>query len=83
MRHPWQRVEIMVHKTYGVSAVVGLVDAPAFVYKAEILRAAALPAGAQLTFVQGIDTLERFLAPGYYGDGSITAMHAPSDAFCS
>jgi hypothetical protein len=31
---------------------------------------------APLAFVQGIDTLERFLAPPYYGDGSITAMHA-------
>jgi hypothetical protein len=57
------------------NAAVGLVDAPASVHKAEILRA-ALPAGAQLTFVRGIDTLERFRAHRYYGDGSITAMHA-------
>lgn len=70
-----QRVEMMVRLAHEVNAAVGLVDAPAFVHKAEILRA-ALPAGAQLTFVQGIDTLERFLAPRYYGDGSITAMHA-------
>lgn len=70
-----QRVEMMVRLAHEVNAAVGLVDAPAFVHKAEILRA-ALPAGAQLTFVQGIDTLERFLAPRYYDDGSITAMHA-------
>jgi nicotinamide-nucleotide adenylyltransferase len=72
---PVQRVEMMVRLAREVNAAVGLVDAPAFVHKAEILRV-ALPAGAQLTFVQGIDTLERFLAPRYYGDGSITAMHA-------
>ena len=72
---PVQRVEMMVRLAHEVNAAVGLVDAPAFVHKAEILHA-ALPAGAQLTFVQGIDTLERFLAPRYYGDGSITAMHA-------
>ncbi|KAF8271213.1 hypothetical protein EI94DRAFT_1721133 [Lactarius quietus] len=36
----------------------------------------ALPAGAQLAFIQGIDTLERFLAPQYYGDGSTEAMNA-------
>jgi nicotinamide-nucleotide adenylyltransferase len=71
---PVQRVEMMVRLAHEVHAAVGLVDAPAFVHKAEILRA-ALPAGVQLTFVQGIDTLERFLAPRYYGDGSITAMH--------
>jgi nicotinamide-nucleotide adenylyltransferase len=72
---PVQRVEMIVRLAHEVNAAVGLVDAPAFVHKAEILRA-ALPAGAQLTFIQGIDTLERFLAPRYYGDGSITAMHA-------
>lgn len=72
---PVQRVEMMVRLAHEVNAAVGLVDAPAFVHKAEILHA-ALPAGAQLTFVQGIDTLERFFAPRYYGDGSITAMHA-------
>ena len=72
---PVQRVEMMVLLAREVNAAVGLVDAPAFVHKAEILHA-ALPAGAQLTFVQGIDTLERFLAPRYYGDGSVTAMHA-------
>jgi nicotinamide-nucleotide adenylyltransferase len=65
---------MMVLLAREVNAAVGLVDAPAFVRKAELLRA-ALPAGAQLTFVQGIDTLERFLAPRYYGDGSTTAMH--------
>src|SRR6266436_1433386 len=77
---PVQRVEMMVHLAHEVNAAVGLVDAPAFVHKAEILRA-ALPAGARLTFVQGIDTLERFLAPRYYGDGSITAMHAALQRF--
>jgi nicotinamide-nucleotide adenylyltransferase len=66
---------MMVRLAREVNAAVGLVDAPAFVHKAELLRA-ALPAGAELTFVQGIDTLERFLAPRYYGDGSTTAMHA-------
>ncbi|KAF8486251.1 Nucleotidylyl transferase [Russula ochroleuca] len=70
-----QRVEMMVLLAREVNAAVGLVDAPAFVHKAELLRA-ALPAGAQLTFLQGVDTLERFLAPRYYGDGSTTAMHA-------
>jgi nicotinamide-nucleotide adenylyltransferase len=72
---PVQRVEMMVRLAHEVNAAVGLVDAPAFVHKAGILRA-ALPVGAQLTFVQGTDTLERFLMPRYYGDGSITAMHA-------
>jgi nicotinamide-nucleotide adenylyltransferase len=66
---------MMVRLAHEAHAAVGLVDVPAFVHKAEILRA-ALPAGAQLTFIQGIDTLERFLAPRYYGDSSITAMHA-------
>ncbi|KAH9995666.1 hypothetical protein BJV74DRAFT_829427 [Russula compacta] len=36
----------------------------------------ASPVQPQLTFIQGIDTLERFLAPRYYGDGSVKAMHA-------
>jgi nicotinamide-nucleotide adenylyltransferase len=72
---PVQRVEMMLRLAHEVNAAVGLVDAPAFVHKAEILHA-ALPAGAQLTFIQGIDTLERFLAPRYYGDGSTMAMHA-------
>ena len=31
--------------------------------------------------MQGVDTLERFLAPRYYGDGSIPAMHATCDTF--
>src|SRR6266852_4984577 len=79
---PVQRVEMMVHLAHEVDAAVGLVDAPAFVHKAEILRS-ALPAGTQLTFVQGIDTLERFLAPRYYSDGSITAMHAALRRFFS
>ena len=72
---PVQRVEMMLRLAHEVNAAVGLVDAPAFVHKAEILHV-ALPAGAQLTFIQGIDTLERFLAPRHYGDGSIMAMHA-------
>ena len=72
---PVQRVEMMVRLAREVDAAVGLIDAPAFVHKAELLHA-ALPTGAQLTFLQGIDTLERFLAPRYYGDGSTTAMHA-------
>jgi len=42
--------------------------------EAEILRV-ALPTRAQLNSVHGIDTLERFLAPRYYGNGSISAMH--------
>lgn len=77
---PLQRVEMMMRLAHEVNAAVGLIDAPAFVHKAELLRA-ALPAGAQLTFVQGIDTLERFLAPRYYGDGSITAMHVALKRF--
>jgi nicotinamide-nucleotide adenylyltransferase len=72
---PVQRVEMMLRLAREVNAAVGLVDAPAFVRKAELLRV-ALPAGAQPTFIQGIDTLERFLAPRYYGDGSIEAMQA-------
>ena len=36
----------------------------------------SLIAGAQLTFIQGIDTLERFHAQRYYGDGLTVAMHA-------
>lgn len=72
---PMQRVDMMLRLAWEVNAAVGLVNAPAFVHKAELLRA-ALPAGTQLTFIQGFDTLERFLAPRYYGDGSIKAMHA-------
>ncbi|KAH9957427.1 hypothetical protein BC827DRAFT_1137966 [Russula dissimulans] len=72
---PVQRVEMMVLLAREISAAVGLIDAPAFVEKAELLRA-ALPAEAQLIFVQGIDTLQRFLEPRYYGDGSTQAMHA-------
>ncbi|KAI9458778.1 Nucleotidylyl transferase [Russula earlei] len=72
---PTQRVEMMVLLAREISAAVGLVDAPAFVQKAELLRA-ALPIAAQLIFVQGIDTLERFLQPRYYGDGSTQAMRA-------
>ena len=79
---PLQRVEMMVRLAREVNAAVGIVDAPAFVQKAELLRT-ALPAGAQLTFVQGVDTLERFLAPRYYGDGSTTAMHAALRRFFS
>ena len=70
---PSQRVEMMVRLACDVSAAVALVDAPAFIHKAERLRT-ALPAGAQLAFIQGIDTLERFLAPRYYGDGTPEAM---------
>src|SRR5712691_1257774 len=73
---------MMVRLAYEVDAAVGLVDAPAFVHKTEILRS-ALPAGTQLTFIQGIDMLECFLAPRYYGDGSITAMHAALQHFFS
>ncbi|KAI9463237.1 Nucleotidylyl transferase [Lactarius psammicola] len=72
---PSQRVEMMVRLACDVNAAVALVDAPAFIHKAERLRT-ALPAGAQLAFIQGIDTLERFLAPRYYGDGSPEAMDA-------
>jgi nicotinamide-nucleotide adenylyltransferase len=70
---PSQRVEMMVRLACDVNAAVALVDAPAFIHKAERLRT-VLPAGAQLAFIQGIDTLERFLAPRYYGDGSPEAM---------
>jgi len=77
---PVQRVEMMVRLAHEVNAAVGLLDAPAFVHKAELLRA-ALPAGAQLAFIQGIDTLERFLTPRYYGDGSALAMHTALQRF--
>ena len=53
---PVQRVEMMVRKAHEVNAAVELVDAPALIHKAGILRA-TLPVGTQLTFVQGIDTL--------------------------
>jgi nicotinamide-nucleotide adenylyltransferase len=75
-----QRVEMMVRLAQDINAAVGLLDAPAFVHKAELLRA-ALPAGAQLTFIQGTDTLERFLTPRYYGDGSTVAMNAALQHF--
>lgn len=77
---PVQRIEMMVRLAHEVNAAVGLLDAPAFVHKAELLRA-ALPAGAQLAFIQGIDTLERFLTPRYYGDGSTLAMHTALQRF--
>ena len=70
-----QRVQMMMRLAREVNAAVGLVDAPAFVHKAERLRT-VLPARAQLAFIQGIDTLERFFAPRYYGDGSLEIMHA-------
>jgi nicotinamide-nucleotide adenylyltransferase len=79
---PKQRVEMMVRLACEVDAAVGLVDAPAFVHKAERLRT-ALPARAQLTFVQGIDTLERFFAPRYYGNGSLEVMRAALQHFFS
>ena len=77
---PVQRVEMMVRLAHEVNAAVGLLDAPAFVHKVELLRAALLP-GAQLTFIQGFDTFERFLTPRYYGDGSTMAMHAALQRF--
>jgi len=57
---------------------VGIVDAPAFVAKASILRAAVRASGgeaaaARLVFLQGVDTLERFFAERYYD--SPEAMH--------
>ena len=70
-----QRVEMMVRLACDINAAVALVDAPAFIHKAEQLRT-AFPAGARLAFIQGIDTLERFLAPRYYGDGSPEVMNA-------
>lgn len=79
---PMQRVEMMVRLAHEVNAAVGILDSPAFVHKAELLRA-ALPVGVQLTFIQGIDTLERFLTPQYYGDGSTMAMHAALQRFFS
>ncbi|KAH9041630.1 Nucleotidylyl transferase [Lactarius pseudohatsudake] len=72
---PSQRVEMMVRLACDINAAVALVDAPAFIHKAERLRT-VLPAGAQLAFIQGVDTLERFLVPRYYGDGSPEAMDA-------
>ncbi|KAI0264368.1 hypothetical protein BC834DRAFT_882710 [Gloeopeniophorella convolvens] len=77
---PAQRVAMMVRLARNIDAGVALVDAPAFVHKAERLRG-MLPCGAQLAFVQGIDTLERFLAPRYYGDGSPEAMRTALDRF--
>jgi nicotinamide-nucleotide adenylyltransferase len=77
-----QRVEMMLRLAQEINAAVGLLDAPAFVHKAELLRT-ALPAGAQLIFLQGTDTLERFLSPRYYGDGSTVAMHAALQRFFS
>jgi hypothetical protein len=50
-------------------SAVGLVDAPAFVHKAEILTARH----SSCWSAQGINTLERFLAPQYYSDGTIMA----------
>jgi nicotinamide-nucleotide adenylyltransferase len=75
-----QRIQMMVRLAREVDAAVGLIDAPAFVHKAQRLRT-ALPAQAQLAFVQGIDTLERFFASRYYGDGSPEAMHAALRCF--
>ena len=74
---PVQRVKMMVRLAHEVNAAVGLVDAPAFVHKAGILRA-ALPAGAQLAFEKGIDMLERFLVPRYT---QLWACMPPYDAF--
>jgi nicotinamide-nucleotide adenylyltransferase len=57
------------------NVAVGLIDAPTFVGKASVLQEAirerVSPCGSQkpavrLTFLQGMDTLERFLAPRYY-----------------
>ena len=37
----------------------------------------------RLTFLMGFDTLERFLAPRYYGSGTLESMHTALDSFFS
>lgn len=67
---------------------IGIVDEPTFVGKASILRPFILNllgvqqsniSGAELTFMIGMDTLERLFAPRYYGGEE--AMHNAMNQF--
>ncbi|KAJ7476145.1 hypothetical protein FB451DRAFT_268350 [Mycena latifolia] len=74
-----QRLEMMLLLARPHRAAVALIDEPTFAGKARVLRA-AFP-GAAVTFLLGFDTLERVLAPRYYGGEA--PMAAALDAFFS
>ncbi|KZV60920.1 Nucleotidylyl transferase [Peniophora sp. CONT] len=81
-----QRLAMMRLIAEDANAAVGLVDAPTFVGKAEVLLEAysttlgsAAPERPGLIFLLGFDTLERLLAPRYYG--SSDAMRAALSQF--
>ena len=83
-----QRMAMMRLMAEDANAAVGLVDAPTFVAKAKLLSDAysALIESASaekpgLVFLLGLDTLERLLAPRYYG--SPEAMRAALAEFFS
>ena len=65
-----------MRKAHEINGAVGLVDAPAFVHKAEIDASCRSPASC--AFVQEIDTLERFLVPRY---AQLWLCMPPYDAF--
>ena len=73
---PVQLVEMIVRKAHEINVAVELVDAPAFVHKAEIDASCRSPASC--AFVQEIDTLERFLVPRY---AQLWLCMPPYDAF--
>ncbi|KAJ6520887.1 hypothetical protein DFH09DRAFT_225203 [Mycena vulgaris] len=74
-----QRLEMMLLLAHPHRAAVAIIDEPTFAGKARVLRA-AFP-GAGVTFLLGFDTLERVLAPRYYGGEE--PMAAALDAFFS
>ncbi|KAI0033530.1 hypothetical protein K488DRAFT_6636, partial [Vararia minispora EC-137] len=66
------------------NVAVGIIDAPTFVGKASVLQEAIrarVRGTLRLTFLQGMDTLERFLAVRYYGSND--AMHESLARFFS
>lgn len=78
-----QRVEMMVRLTHEVNATVGPVDVRAFVHKVGILRT-AFTAGAQISFVEGIDTrLSVFLLLNTLRWLNYGYVCRPATIFCS
>jgi nicotinamide-nucleotide adenylyltransferase len=92
-----QRVEMMVQFGNHLKSVegssnfaVGIIDEPTFIGKANILRPLLTDVhaafgigrvGIELTFLVGMDTLERLFAPRYYG--SEEAMRVATKKFLS
>ncbi|KAJ7066865.1 hypothetical protein B0H15DRAFT_154271 [Mycena belliarum] len=74
-----QRLDMMLLLARRHRAAVALIDEPTFAGKARVL-CTAFP-GASVTFLLGFDTLERVLAPRYYGGEAL--MAAALDTFFS